>query len=37
MNELILPGLILIIGGVILPVFPAKARKYVAILLPIIS
>ena len=37
MNELILPGLILIIGGIILPIFPAKARKYIAVLLPIIS
>ena len=37
MSEMILPGMILIIGGLLLPLVPAKAKKIVAVLLPILS
>ena len=37
MSEMILPGLILIIGGLLLPLIPGKAKKIFAVLLPIIS
>ncbi len=37
MSELILPGLILMIGGLVLPLIPGQGKKVVAILLPIVS
>jgi multicomponent Na+:H+ antiporter subunit D len=37
MNELIFPGLILILGGLLLPLVPKGMRKWAALALPIIS